>query len=392
MSFFGRLRIFLKNIIYIISTTEQVYTTKKELGHQKEEIERLKKLLENHNIYINSHTDQLQAFRQTMQEYPAKFTQLGEAHTALKERYEKSQEDTKEQHRKLQQENAKLQQEHAKFQTLLSGFQKQLKHYEEIHTQTEHAMYHFVQKQLLSQSLLYHDKLEALIEKPTLQNANDFTKEYLDSYYLSFEDKFRGSRDSILKRYEEYYRFVEKTPQKSLDIGCGRGEWVELLQAKGIDAHGVDLNSAMLQVGKDAGIDNLHEADAFAFLEAAPAHSYDLITAYHIIEHIPFEKLLLLLSQIKRVAKEGATILLETPNPANLQVAATHFYNDPTHLNPLPSRVMEFMLEYLGFFEVKAHHINPYAKEHHLSGESQESKTLNRYLYSAQDYVITAKA
>lgn len=371
MSFFRRLRIFFKNIIYIISTTEQVYTTKTELEH-------LKKLLQNHNNYINSHTDQLQAFRETMQEYPKKFTQLGEAYSALKDRYEKSQKHAQEQYQKL--ENS------------LIALQEQIKHYEQIHRETERAMYHFVQKQLLAQSLLYHDKLEALMQNPTLQNANDFTKEYLDTYYLAFEDRFRGSRDSILKRYEEYYRFVPTTPQSALDIGCGRGEWVELLQAKGIDAHGVDLNAAMLQVAKDAGVQNLHEADAFAFLEAAPAQSYDLITAFHIIEHIPFEKLLLLLSQIKRVAREGATILLETPNPANLQVAATHFYNDPTHLNPLPSRVMEFMLEYLGFFEVKAHHINPYAKEHHLTPQTQEAKTLNCYLYSAQDYVLVAKS
>ena len=258
--------------------------------------------------------------------------------------------------------------------------------------QLERKMYHFVQKQFLAQSLLYHDKLQDLLSTPSEQKAHDLTKAYLESYYLAFEDKFRGSRDSILKRYEEYYRFVPNTPQNALDIGCGRGEWVELLQAKNINAHGVDLNSAMLGVAKDAGVQNLYDQDAFAFLQNTPPQSYDLITAFHIIEHIPFEKLLVLLSQIKRVAKEGATILLETPNPANLQVAANHFYNDPTHLNPLPHRVVEFMLEYLGFYEVKTHHINPYAKEHHLSTDTPEAKTLNRHLYSAQDYIITAKA
>ena len=261
---------------------------------------------------------------------------------------------------------------------------------EQLHTEPE--IYHFIQKQFLAQSLLYHDKLQALLQNPTEQNAKDLTKEYLDSYYLAFEDKFRGSRESILARYEVYYRFVPNTPQKALDIGCGRGEWVELLQAKGIESHGVDLNSAMLGIAKDAGVQNLHDQDAFAFLEATPAQSYDLISAFHIIEHIPFEKLLLLLTQIKRVAKQGATILLETPNPANLQVAANHFYNDPTHLNPLPHRVMEFMLEYLGFYEVKTHHINPYPKEQHLSTNTPEASTLNRHLHSAQDYIITAKA
>jgi O-antigen chain-terminating methyltransferase len=378
MNFLKRLRIFFKNIVYIISTTEQIYTTKKDIQNQAQELLRIKNLLKNHDRYINGHTDQLQAFRDTVKEFPQKFVQLGKAHTALKADYERSQLQNKEQLAGLQEQLVKS--------------QEKLSRYEEIHDNTQRAMYHFVQQRFLAQSLLYHDKLQTLLQSPTTQNAHDFTKEYLDTYYLAFEDRFRGSRNSILDRYAEYYRFVPNTPQNALDIGCGRGEWVELLQAKGINAHGVDRNTAMLQVAKDAGVQNLHDEDAFVFLQKHPAQSFDLITAFHIIEHIPFEKLLLLLSEIKRVAKEGATVLLETPNPANLQVAATHFYNDPTHLNPLPHRVMEFMLEYLGFFEVKTHHINPYADVHHLGTNTPEASTLNRYLFGAQDYIITAKA
>lgn len=408
MNFLRRLKIFTKNIIYIISTTEKVHTHAQEIKRFKQlyenhdkyinshtsELQAIResfqaytkrleehnkhinnntKRLEEHNKYINSHTNELKALRETMKEYPNKFTQIGLAHSELKNRYEQ------------------LEKQHLKDQNNLNSLKKELENYREIHSETERAMYHFVQKQLLSQSLIYHNKLESFMEKPTQEQANDFTKEYLDTYYLAFEDKFRGSRESILRRYEEYYNFVQNSPKVSLDIGCGRGEWVELLQDRGIDAQGVDLNSAMLQVGKDAGVQNLNEEDAFTFLENIPPNTYDLITAFHIIEHIPFEKLLVLLSQIKRVAKDGAVILLETPNPTNLQVAATHFYNDPTHLNPLPSRVMEFMLEYLGFTEVKTHHINPYAKEHHLDGDNKESQTLNKYLYGAQDYLLVAK-
>jgi O-antigen chain-terminating methyltransferase len=271
-------------------------------------------------------------------------------------------------------------------------FKKQHAIYEQTHNNTEHKMYHFVQKHLLAQSLIFQQKLQPLLEHPQAQEVANFSKTYLDAYYVAFENKFRGSRQSILKRYEEYYRFVPEKPDNALDIGCGRAEWVEILQSKNIQAHGVDLNTYMLEEGRANNVQNLHEADAIEFLRQTPSATYDLITAYHIIEHLQFQDLLVLLSEIKRVAKPNATILLETPNPANLQVAATHFYNDPTHLNPLPHRVVEFMLEYLGFHTITTHHINPYAQEHHLKNQTEEANTLNRYLYQAQDYLVEARA
>ena len=239
-----------------------------------------------------------------------------------------------------------------------------------------------VRKHITSQLIYFHQKVDKFIENADQEKAinlkNAIDQNFFDEYYLNFENKFRGSRESILKRYESYLDYVpflnNHTDQKSLDIGCGRGEWVQLLQNKGIESHGIDQNPMMLKLAYDNELKNIQNVDAFEYLKNVKKNTFDLITAFHIIEHIPFEKLVYLLQEIKRVAKPNATMLLETPNPNNLQVAACNFYTDPTHLNPLPANMIQFLVEYIGFVDVKVHYLNP-----------------NNIKEKAQDYLIVAK-
>lgn len=256
----------------------------------------------------------------------------------------------------------------------------------------------YVTKQMNAQAILFHQRLDYFItsKKESIQNSLEILKKdnnsfLLDDYYLAFEDKFRGSREFIISRYQEYLKHINSEIKTALDIGCGRAEWVELLQSKGIDAQGVDLNFAMLNIGKSAGVKNLHHKDAFEFLTTCKDNSFDLVSAFHIIEHVPYEKLIELLLEIKRVAMPNATILLETPNPANLIVSSSEFYKDPTHLNPLPSDVVKFLVEYLGFSDVKVEYLHPFPTSHHIHEHTQSAQTLNHYLYQAQDYLVVAK-
>lgn len=225
-------------------------------------------------------------------------------------------------------------------------------------------------------------KIDILEEKLKQQTQNPKPKNpQLDNFYVAFEDKFRGSRVSILKRYESYLKYIDPmldkkkaSTVKSLDIGCGRGEWVELLQKRDIDASGIDMNKSILAVAKKNGVKNTHLSDATSYLKNIKDNTYDIVTAFHIIEHIPYEKLFELIQEIKRVSKKDAVILLETPNPKNLEVATYSFYLDPTHLNPLPAQNIKFMVEYIGFKEVSIEYINP-------STSPQDAK----------DYIIIAK-
>lgn len=246
-------------------------------------------------------------------------------------------------------------------------------------------------------------RLQQLEQKvKVLQSENQTLKEnkklssLLDNYYLKFENKFRGSRISILEKYKPYLNYIptlntQHPTLTALDIACGRAEWVQLLQEKNIEAYGVDLNNSMLKVGKSNGVKNLQKADAFDYLNSCKDSTFDLISAFHLIEHIPYEKLITLLQEIKRVSKPNATILLETPNPDNLLVASKNFYFDPTHLNPLPSDMMKFFLEYLGFVDVQVKFLHPMKEELHLTEDTQSAKLLNTLLYKEQDYLLVAK-
>jgi len=222
-----------------------------------------------------------------------------------------------------------------------------------------------------------------------LESINEKSKLFFDDYYLAFENKFRGSRENILQRYREYLKYIDiDNVSKALDIGCGRGEWVQLLQEHNIESYGIDINHTMVLEAKSYKVDNIINEDIFKFLKNIDDNSYDLITGFHIIEHIPFEKLLILLKEVQRVLKPSAKAIFETPNPKNLLVASLTFYNDPTHLNPLPPDVVKFMLEYLSFNEVEIVELNPFGSEIHIKEESGSAQMLNNLLFSEQDYLV----
>jgi O-antigen chain-terminating methyltransferase len=260
-----------------------------------------------------------------------------------------------------------------------------------------------VRKQITSQSILFHKRVAEFISKldQNLSSSDrDSHKEYLskeaedfflDDYYLAFEDRYRGSRDSILNRYRPYLKYLPSDIKKALDLGCGRAEWVELLSINSIDSYGCDQNSAMLEKGREKGLKNLINSDIFKFLKSQDDSSFDLISAFHLIEHIPYRDLIKLIQEIKRVATCGATILLETPNPKNIVVSTYEFYKDPTHLSPLPSDLVVFMLEYLGFKDIKVEYLHPFESSFYIDEDTKSARALNNYLFQARDYLIIAK-
>jgi SAM-dependent methyltransferase len=178
-----------------------------------------------------------------------------------------------------------------------------------------------------------------------------------DSFYMAFEEKYRGSRELIKSRLQAYLPFIQpvfKTyPQgKALDIGCGRGEWLELLAEQGFKAKGVDLNEGMLQACIERGL-QVESADALAYLQAQPQGSLCIVSGFHIAEHLPFEVLQQLFIEAKRVLMPGGLLILETPNPENISVGANSFYIDPTHHRPIPPELLCFLPEYYGYIRHK---------------------------------------
>ncbi|WP_020682493.1 class I SAM-dependent methyltransferase [Marinobacterium rhizophilum] len=182
-------------------------------------------------------------------------------------------------------------------------------------------------------------------------------KAHYDNFYRAFEDKFRGTREKIKKRVAVYLSFVapisDKYPElPALDLGCGRGEWLELLQEHGIDAEGVDRDLGMLSACRERGL-NVMEGDVAEYLEKLPDASRICISLIHVVEHIAFETLRTIVEQAKRILVPEGILIMETPNPENYTVGTCNFYMDPTHRNPLPPPLLAFVCEYYGYKKVK---------------------------------------
>lgn len=177
------------------------------------------------------------------------------------------------------------------------------------------------------------------------------------SFYSAFEAHFRGSREEIKSRLQAYSPFWEPLidaglPATAIDLGCGRGEWLELMQGLGIESQGVDLDDGMLAIAREHGL-NVKTQDVLEALRELGDESQAIVSGFHIAEHLEFPILQKLVQEAYRVLRPGGLLILETPNPENIAVATNYFYIDPTHIRPLPPDLMAFLPQYYGFYRTK---------------------------------------
>ena len=175
-------------------------------------------------------------------------------------------------------------------------------------------------------------------------------------------------------------------PLSILDIGCGRGEWLEMLRDNKHMCKGVDANRIMVETCLRIGLDVV-ECDVIEFLKKQPSNSLHIISGFHIVEHLPFTTLIDLCKQIYRCLIPGGMLILETPNPENIITGACDFYTDFTHLHPIPVNSLMFLAEY-------QHFVNPIILRLHPDNMQQiEQDKLQQLLYGPRDYaLITYKA
>ena len=183
-----------------------------------------------------------------------------------------------------------------------------------------------------------------------------------DKLYFAFEQRFRGSREDIRRRVAYYLPLlrdsaVGREGAVVFDVGCGRGEWLELLRDENISAQGIDINEAMAKDCIERGLD-VCVGDAIAHLRRLPDNAIGALTGFHIIEHVPLDDLIELIEEAHRVVRPGGLLIFETPNPENLVVGACNFYIDPTHQRPLPPALAQFLVEAGGFVDVAIHRVN----------------------------------
>ena len=172
---------------------------------------------------------------------------------------------------------------------------------------------------------------------------------------------FRGFYQEVKVRLEQYLPDVihlAETGLHTLDLGCGRGEWLEILTENKIQAFGLDTNPELISVLRGKGFATKNES-AHSHLKSLEDCSVALVTAFHLLEHLTTPELCELLFQIKRVLQPGGIFIAETPNALNIGVASSTFWIDPTHTRPLHPEVLRYWLQHFGFSDVEIRFLNP---------------------------------
>ena len=206
--------------------------------------------------------------------------------------------------------------------------------------------------------------------------------------YIEFENQFRGSRESILERLDQYrgvltYIKEEYPRAKALDLGCGRGEWLQKCQQYELSAQGIDASSSMIKYCKKEGL-NACKGNIFKIMPHLKSNCYSLITAFHIIEHLDNDKITKLLIEAERLLKKNGIIIIEMPSIDNIYVSTDSFYLDETHINKIHPKLLIYKLGIHGFKSTELNYIN---------GEAVEEQThlMKKLFYNVgQDVSIVA--
>lgn len=213
----------------------------------------------------------------------------------------------------------------------------------------------------------------------------------LESFYFLLEERYRGTREEIKQRLYVYRNDLRAARDRAgvagpvIDIGCGRGELLEVLVEDGFQAVGVDSNDTQLEAARRHGCAVIH-GDAFDYLQSLEANSVLAVTGIHIVEHIPFPDLVRLMQEVIRVLRKGGVAIFETPNPRNIIVGATNFHLDPTHIRPLPPEVLQILLETVGFAGVETRPLHPSDTLDYMVKQHQLDRHVATLLFGPQDY------
>ena len=212
------------------------------------------------------------------------------------------------------------------------------------------------------QDLIFRVARQALPDGAHPAQLRELSRELETGYeelYEDLEDTFRGSRDHVRALTSEYLPDVASVPGKGavVDVGCGRGEWLEALRDAEVEAYGVDINRVVVDRCVARGLDVRH-GDALVHLREVPEGSVRAVTSFHLVEHLSLDTLIGLIDAALVALKPDGLLILETPNPSNLNVGASSFYLDPTHIKPVHPQFLSFLLEARGFAEVEVRYLH----------------------------------
>src|SRR5215471_1226951 len=233
------------------------------------------------------------------------------------------------------------------------------------------------------------EALEARIAQLEAQVVRLMAREpgpHFTAIYPAFQDRFRGPEADITAKLRVYLPDVDRVVRTGgvVDVGPGRGEWLSLLAERGVPAHGVDTHHGLAERCRAKGL-QVVVGHAATHLLTLVSGSLDMVTAFHVIEHLGVEELIELIQAASHALRPGGCLLVETPNPINLVMGACDFYNDPTHRSPLPPDLTAYLVSAHGFADIEVRHLNP--KRVTTDGDDAAAE-FARLLYGPQDYAV----
>jgi SAM-dependent methyltransferase len=235
----------------------------------------------------------------------------------------------------------------------------------------------------------------------TVEEILGATDRDAQALYDRFEDEFRPG-DGLADVFSEYIPDLEHLAggtRRLIDVGCGRGDWLKVLREHEIPALGVDMNSEAVGRAVADGLEAI-ACDAIEFLRDVEPGSVGAVSAFHIVEHLPPETVIDLIDAARAALAPGGLLILETPNPSNVTVGSSAFWRDPTHLRPIESSYLAFLVQDRGFVSVETRFLHP-TPEYELELKvlsSDERPAIGRLLddlswalHGPQDYAIVAR-
>lgn len=218
--------------------------------------------------------------------------------------------------------------------------------------------------------------------------------------YLAFEARFRGGEETVRARQEVYRRHLEGR-RRVVDLGCGRGELLELMRDAGVPSYGVDTEPDFVELVAEKGLEIVRE-DAVAHVEGLAEGDVDAIVASHVVEHMPPAVVGRLVGAAATALAPGGLLILETPNPESLLAGSINFHRDPTHLRPVHPETLAFLCESAGFSSVEILRLSPVPEgerlPEHAPGDDPLARhvdaiaeRLNGIIYGWQDYAVLAR-
>lgn len=227
-------------------------------------------------------------------------------------------------------------------------------------------------------------------------SASENTYHNID--YFALENHFRGSREHIKQVQQQYVKYFTNC-QYVLDLGSGRGEFLELLKSNGVHAIGIELYDEFIELCRNKGLEVVKE-DALSYLRNCKCA--DGIFAAQLIEHLPIDKVMELCDLAYEKLSEGAYMILETPNPTSLAIFANSFYIDPSHNKPVHPLTLKYMAEKAGFKNTTILYTDnsklpitiPKLESREtdkLAEFNQSMSIVSNLLFGSQDYALIAR-